>query len=80
MTRPDSSAVYLSFGLLLGAVSAGLSLLGEVTRSPETAIFAITLTVPAALLTITGVYRLATAVDYLARATADKHARENTPA
>ena len=80
MTRPDSSAAYLSSGLLLGAVAAALSLIGTLTRSPETAIFATVLLVPAALLTIIGVYRLATAVDYLTRTTADTKARENTPA
>lgn len=79
MTRPDSSAAYLAFGLLLGAVSAGLSLFATLTRSPETAIFATILLAPAALITIIGVYRLAIAVDYLARTAADK-ARENTPA
>lgn len=78
MTRPDSSALHLSSGLLLGAVSAALSLIGALTRSPETGIFATVLLVPAALLTIIGVWRLATAVDYLAR-TAGKD-RENTPA
>ena len=80
MTRPDASAFYLSSGLLLGAVSAALSLIAALTRSPETGIFATVLLVPAALLTIIGVYRLATAVDYLTRTTADTKARENTPA
>jgi hypothetical protein len=79
MTRPDASALHLSSGLLLGAVSAALSLIGALTRSPETAIFATVLLVPAALLTIIGVYRLATAVDHIARNT-DTKARENTPA
>jgi hypothetical protein len=80
MTRPDASALHLSSGLLIGAVSAALSLIGALTRSPETAIFATVLLVPAVLLTIIGVYRLATAVDHIARNTADTKARENTPA
>jgi len=80
MTRPDASAFHLSSGLLLGAVAAALSLIGALTRSPETGIFATVLLVPAALLTIIGIYRLATAIDFMARNTADAKARENTPA
>jgi hypothetical protein len=80
MTRPDPCARYIASGLMLGALSAALSLIGGMTHSFETVLFGTILMIPAALVTMIGVYRLATAIDYLVRASATKRAEANTTA
>jgi len=80
MTRPDPCARYLAAGLLLGALSAALSLIGGMTHSFETVLFGTIAMIPAVLVSMIGVYRLATAIDYLVRASATKRAEVKTPA